>query len=200
MANAKATTTKSNTAMVYNPARKLTVGGASRTASPVTKRRKRRSNNPAPKKVVNASSHRRRRPRRTNPANMSGLIAAALVAGVGVSLFDILTTRFLPQTSAMVRVGVKLGGAYAFQSSLGSRIPILGAYKNEIALVLAVSGVVDLFQMYVLPMLYQFTGGYLVPAVAAVQPVQAIPAGEMGDDYYVVEEIDDTGDEEGYDY
>lgn len=197
MANAKATTTrKSNVAMVYNPARKLTVGGASRTANPVKKRKKTtRRSNPAPKKVVNASSHRRRRPRRSNPSTILGLFAAALVAGIGVSLFDILTTRFLPQSGAIMRMGVKAGGAYLFQSNFGNKIPILGKYKNEIALVLLVSAVVDGFQLYISPILNQVTGGYLMPRT--VQMVAA--GGEMGDDYYVIDEYaDETGDDEEY--
>lgn len=195
MATAKAKTTKSNTAMVYNPARKLTVGGASRAANPV-KKRKRRTNPTTVKKVVNASSHRRRRARR-NPANFSGLIMAALVAGGGVFLFDILTNRFLPTGGATMRVGVKLGGAFLFQSLVGSKIPVLGKYKNEIALVLAVSGVVDLLSLYVLPTLNNATGGLLMrPA-----PVQQIAAEEMGDDFYLVEEYESgEDDDEDYDY
>ncbi len=194
MANAKATTTrKSNVAMVYNPARKLTVGGASRTANPVKKRKKTtRRSNPAPKKVVNASSHRRR-PRRSNPSTILGLFAAALVAGIGVSLFDILTARFLPQSGAIMRMGVKAGGAYLFQSNFGNKIPILGKYKNEIALVLLVSAVVDGFQIWVSPILNQVTGGYLMPP-RTVQMVAA--GGEMGDDYYIIDEYEDeTGDD-----
>ena len=73
------------------------------------------------------------------------------MAAVGVSLFDLFTTKFVPQTSALVRVGVKAGGAFLFQSSLGSKVPFLGKYKNEIALVLGVSAGVDLIKLYVMP-------------------------------------------------
>jgi hypothetical protein len=175
---------KKNTALVHNPTRKLNVG--STRSNPVKKRKRRK--NPTVTKKVNASSHRRRSRRRSNPANISGLIAAALVAGIGVSLFDILTTRFLPQTNALVRVGTKLGGAYLFQSSFGNKIPILGKFKNEIALVLAVSGVVDLFQLYVLPVVNSATNGFFMQR-PAVQQVVAVPAEDgLGDDYYLVQE------------
>ncbi|MDM7920998.1 MAG: hypothetical protein QUS14_01760 [Pyrinomonadaceae bacterium] len=94
---------------------------------------------------------RRRNPiRRRNPSSVSGLLVAAVMAGVGVSIFDVVASRFAPQNSALVRSGVKLGGAYAFQT-WGSKVPVLGKYKNEIALVLAVSGVVDLMKLYVFP-------------------------------------------------
>jgi hypothetical protein len=191
-------TRKTNTALVYNPSRKLTVGKTSTQSNPVKKRRTRRKN-PIVTKKVNASSHRRRSSRRRNPTGISGLVAAALVAGIGVSLFDILTTRFLPQGNALVRVGVKLGGAYLFQSAFGSKVPILGKYKNEIALVLAVSGVVDLFHLYAMPLINSATGGFLVTAQAP--QMVAVPAADgMGDDYYVVEHADDVYTDEYEEY
>ncbi|MDI1240383.1 MAG: hypothetical protein PSX80_00505 [bacterium] len=111
---------------------------------------------------------RRRNPirRRRNPATTSGLLVAAVMAGLGVSLFDVLTTKFVPQQSALVRAGVKLGGAYLFQSKLGNSVPVLGKFKNDIALVLAVSGVVDLMKLYVFPMVANAAGsvGLLIPA------------------------------------
>ena len=82
------------------------------------------------------------------------------MAGVGVSLFDVIATRVNPSSSAIVRAGVKLGGAWLFQSSLGSKVPLLGKYKNDIALVLAVSGVVDLMKLYVLPIVNQSLGSF----------------------------------------
>ena len=92
------------------------------------------------------------------------------MAGIGVSLFDAITSRALPQNSALVRAGVKLGGAFLFQSRFGNKVPFLGKYKNDIALVLAVAGVVDVMKLYVLPLVTQtvaqigiFNGG-LIPA------------------------------------
>lgn len=91
---------------------------------------------------------------------------AAVFAGLGVSLFDFATSKFLPQQSAVFRAGVKLGGAWLFQSKLGNSVPVLGKYKNDIALVLAVLGVVDLFKLYLFPMVASVAGsaGLLIPA------------------------------------
>jgi hypothetical protein len=141
---------KAKTAMVFNPTRRLTVGGGSKT-NPARKRRRRpasRRRNP-----VKAVARRRSNPiaRRANPSSVSGLLVAAVMAGVGVSVFDLVASRIAPQNSAIVRAGVKLGGAYAFQN-WGGKLPILGKYKNDIALVLAVAGVVDLMKLYVFPL------------------------------------------------
>jgi len=142
---------KAKTAMVFNPTRRLTVGGGSKT-NPARKRRRRaasrRRSNPVRKAIA-----RRSNPigRRRNPATTSGLLVAAVMAGVGVSIFDVIASRFAPQNSALVRAGVKLGGAYAFQN-WGQKLPLLGKYKNDIALVLAVAGVVDLMKLYVFPL------------------------------------------------
>jgi hypothetical protein len=94
------------------------------------------------------------------------------MAGIGVSLFDVVTTRVLPQTSGMVRAGVKFGGAFLFQSSLGNKVPFLGKYKNDIALVLAVAGVVDVMKLYVLPVVAQAASGFGINMPAL------IPAGD----------------------
>lgn len=142
--------TKARTALVYNPTRRLTVGGGSKT-NPARKRRRAvtrgRRRNPV-KKIA-----RRSNPvvRRNNPASVSGLLVAAVMAGLGVSAFDLIASKVAPQNSAMIRAGVKLGGAYAFQQ-WGGKIPVLGKHKNDIALVLAVSGVVDLFKLYLFPL------------------------------------------------
>jgi hypothetical protein len=101
---------------------------------------------------------RRRNPirrRRRNPSTASGLLVAAVMAGIGVTVFDVVATRIAPQSSALVRTGIKLGGAYLFQSQLGAKIPILGRHRNDIALVLAVAGVVDLLKLYVMPIVSQ---------------------------------------------
>ena len=72
----------------------------------------------------------------------------------------------IPQNSALVRAGVKLGGAWLFQSNLGSKVPVLGKYRQDIALVLAVSGVVDLMKLYVFPLVASAAGsvGLMMPA------------------------------------
>lgn len=110
---------------------------------------------------------RRRNPvrRRRNPATTQGLLVAAVMAGVGVSIFDVVTARMIPQGSVVVRAGVKLGGAWLFQSRLGSKVPLLGKYKNDIALVLAVAGVMDLMKLYVFPLVSNAVGSVgLLPA------------------------------------
>lgn len=145
-------TRKARTALVYNPAgRKLTINGSRRRRT-TTKRRTKRRNPGTVTAIAKRNPTRRITRRRSNPASVSGLLVTAVMAGVGVSLFDVITTRVVPQSSALVRAGVKLGGAWLFQSNLGSKVPLLGKYKNDIALVLAVSGVVDLMKLYVLPL------------------------------------------------
>ena len=144
---------KANTALVFNPARRLSIGGA--RVNPTKKRRRsRRRRNPI---VKTAAFRRRSNPvrRRSNPSTTGGLVAAAVMAGIGVSLFDVVSTRIMPQSSSLVRAGVKFGGAFLFQSRIGSKIPFLGKYKNDIALVLAVAGVVDVMKLYVLPLVTQ---------------------------------------------
>lgn len=158
--------TKQKTALVYNPSRRLTISGS--RANPVKKRIRQRS--AGSRSVVKKHNptlptvHRRR-----NPSTASGLLVAAVMAGIGVSIFDLAATRLLPQQSAVIRAGVKLGGAWLFQSNLGSKIPLLSKHKNDIALVLAVAGVVDLMKLYVFPLVSGVTSNLLV-AVPAQLP------------------------------
>lgn len=165
---------KANTAMVFNP-RGLSIGGR-RTVRKTASARK----NPVRKAAIKANPTRRSVRRRSNPASVTGLFVTAVMAGIGVSLFDVVATRVIPQTSSLVRVGVKFGGAWLFQT-WGGKIPVLGKHKNDIALVLAVAGVVDLVKLYVMPAiaptLSSLTGG-------AVNLIAA-PAGDggMGDIY-----------------
>lgn len=165
--------------MVYNPNRRLTVGGGK--SNPARKRRRsrpRRRSNPVRKTIARRSNPLTRR---ANPATTTGLLVAAVMAGLGVSIFDVLAQRFVPQSSAIVRAGVKLGGAYLFQN-FGSRVPVLGKYKNDIALVLAVAGVVDLMKLYVFPLVAQTAAGIgLIGSSGQVQDVTA--DGTMGNIY-----------------
>lgn len=134
--------------MVYNPSRRLSIGGAKKS-NPV--RRKRRASSRRRRNPVKAIARRSNPVRRRNPSTTTGLLVAAVMAGVGVSIFDLIATRFAPSSSAIVRAGVKLGGAYAFQN-WGRKVPVLGKYNQEIALVLGVAGVVDLMKLYVFPL------------------------------------------------
>jgi hypothetical protein len=176
---------KRNTALVFNPSRSLSIGGAKPTANP--RRRKRATHhrhhhrrNP----VALKTAGRKRNParRRANPASTSGLVIGAIMAGVGVSLFDVVATRFAPQSSGLIRAGVKLGGAYAFQT-FGGKVPVLGKYKNEIALVLATAGMVDLMKIYVLPVVAQTLNQIGLTGVsAALLPAPATTTAVAGGD------------------
>lgn len=142
--------------MVFNPNRGLSIGRRSTVRKTASARK-----NPVRKAIAKANPARRRTRRKHNPASITGLVVTAVMAGIGVSLFDVVTTKVVPQTSSLIRAGVKLGGAWLFQSPLGSKVPVLGKYKNDIALVLAVSGVVDLMKLYVLPVVTQAVGPLL---------------------------------------
>jgi hypothetical protein len=172
---------RTNTSLVINPARSLSIGGARK--NPVRKRRraavthKRRRRNPVRKVVA-----MRRNPsvrRRSNPTSVTGLVSIAIMAGIGVSFFDVITSRFVPQSSALVRAGVKLGGAWLFQSNLGNKVPVLAKYRHEIALVLAVAGVTDLMKLYVMPLIAPFASSIgLYPS-----QMQQIDDGSLGNIY-----------------
>ena len=137
---------KAKTALVFNPSgRQLSINGSRRRT--VKSRSKRRSNPVAAKAVT-----RRRNPRRkSNPiTSATALIATAAMAGVGVSLFDVAATYLLPNASSLVRVGVKVGGAWAL-NEYGAKLPVLGKYRSEIALVVLTSAAIDLMKLYLFP-------------------------------------------------
>lgn len=168
-------TRKKNTALVFNPARQLSIDG-SRSVNPRRNRNKASSKKRNP--VIKAESRGKRNPfrRRSNPASTSGLIIAAVMAGVGVSLFDFVAGKIIPASAgALIRTAVKFGGAALFQSNLGAKIPVLGKHKNDIALVLAVAGVIDLMKQFVFPALNSAVAGVgLIPA----PPVSSFDTGE----------------------
>lgn len=157
---------KTNTALVLNPAgRSLSIGG-SRRVNPSRKRRRSAGRRRNPVSLKQASSRRRNPVRKFNPiSGITGLVTAAVFAGLGVSLFDVLTSRF--SGSGWIRTGVKAGGAWA-SWQWGSKLPILGKYKNEIALVLLTSAAIDLMKLYVFPLVAGAAGsvGLLIPAAA----------------------------------
>ena len=167
----KTTRRKPNTALVYNPSRGLSIGGRS------TVRKANRSKNPtrrAAAPTANPRSRRRARVhhrRRRNPASASGWLIASAMTAVGVTFTDLLLNKLPLPTSLFARVGIKLGAAYALQS-YGSKIPVIGKYHTEMALVFGVLGFSDLLRAYVVPTVSSaisgFTGGglQLVPAPA----------------------------------
>lgn len=170
---------KTKTAMVHNPTRRLTVGGGLSKSNPPRKRRRKttaRRRNP----VQATASRRRRNPARVNnPATLGGLAVASVMAGFGVTVFDVIASRVAPSSSAMVRTGVKLGGAYLFQT-FGQKLPLLGKYHKDIALVLGVAGVVDLIKLYVFPMV---TSGLSNFGLVGTAPVAEITDGTTGNIY-----------------
>lgn len=161
---------KAKTAMVFNPSRGLSIGGRTSVRKTSAARK-----NPSRKLVAKSNPRRKTVRRRRNPATTTGLVVTAVMAGIGVTIFDVLTTKVVPFTSPLIRVATKLGGAWLFQSSLGSKVPVIGKYKNDIALVLAVSAVIDLGKLYVLPAIAPFTGGLL--GAGSTQLIDA-PAGD----------------------
>lgn len=166
---------KANTALVFNPnrGRTLTASNPKKTV----KRRVAKRRNPVQKTTVSRSASV---PRRSNPSTASGLLMAAVAAGIGVSAFDYIASRLLPVSSPLVGTALKFGGAFAFQSSLGAKVPFLGKYKNDIALVLAVSGAIDLMRMYVFPIVGRAVGSVVAPALPAAPAAGAAVAGGDG--------------------
>lgn len=163
---------KTNTALVYNPAgsRRLSLGGSRSVSNPRKRRRARpRRRNPVQKTVARRNPSRSRR---INPiTSISGLVTAAVMAGVGVSLFDVVVNRVAPASSGLLRTGIKAGSAWAI-ANYGGRIPLLGKYKQEIALVLLTSAAIDVMKVYVLPLIAPVLGGF----------VSAAPLDATGDD------------------
>jgi hypothetical protein len=183
MVTKRKTNARRKTAMVFNPspAGRVLAGGS--RINPTRKRRhhhRGRRRNPV-SVTASRSTFRRRNPRRvTNPSSLSGLLVASVMAGFGISIFDILTSKFVPRTSPLLRIGTKLGGAYLFQSGSVSKVPVLGKYANEIALVLGVSAAVDAIKLWVLPAvtptLQQFG---LAPSATQVPLVDASDLGNI---------------------
>lgn len=164
-----ATRRKAKTALVLNPAgRSLSIGGSRRT-NPARKRRRRSAVRRRRNPVALKSAARRRNPlRRRNPiTSVTGLVTTAVFAALGVSLFDLIASKFTPQSSALIRTGVKAGGAWAV-ANWGNKLPVLGKYKNEIALVLLTSAAIDVMKLYVFPLVAGAAGsvGLLIPAGA----------------------------------
>ena len=145
--------------MVFNPAGRSLVGGSRinprrrrRTATRRRRHHRSRRRNPI---MLRATATHRRNPirRRRNPNTVSGLLVTSIMAGLSITVFDILTAKFVPQSSPILRIGTKLGGAYIFQAGYARRVPVLGKYSNEVALVLGVSAAIDALKLWVLPAL-----------------------------------------------
>lgn len=183
---------KTNTALVVNPRRGLSLGSRRSVAAKATA--KRNPTRPAVTAKSAADNPRRRRRRRNpastfglrigNPSSITGLVVAATMTAASLTVFDLVASRLFPQNSLMARVGVKLGAAALFQSGIGSKIPFAGKYKNEIALVLAVLGMGDLIKAYVVPPVNQIIGNVTGGALNLLPAPAAAPAStELGTVY-----------------
>lgn len=176
---------KRNTALVLNPAgRSLSIGGSRRATNPARRRRKAsgRRRNPV---AVKAVSRRRNPIRKANPINsVSGLITAAVFAGIGVSIFDVVSSKVLPNQAGLVRTGVKAGSAWAI-SVWGGKLPVLGKFRNEIALVLLTSAAIDVMKIYLFPLIAGAAGsvGLLIPAGAVQQAGDGTTGNIYGNSY-----------------
>ena len=172
---------KRNTAMVFNPTRGLSLSGRSSVRKTTARKNPTRT-----AAAVKANPHilRRRVHRRNNPATASGLLVAAVMAGVGITFFDVISNKLLPaSSSAVVRIGVKLGGAWLFQSSMAAKIPVLGKHKNDIALVLAAAAAVDALKLWVLPIVSSAVGNLTGNALLLVAPPAQVADGTTGNIY-----------------
>lgn len=165
-------------ALVHNPGGKARPMAVAATAP--KKNGKRKTN--AAKKAVKVTP-KKRKSRKSNPAGSIGsLMGGAAMAAAGVIAFDIITSRVLGNgVGAYVKAGVKIGGAALLQSSFGKKIPVLGTYHKDIALVLAVLGAVDLYRLLLAPMV----NGLLAQTGLVGMPAEGMPAEGMGyDDEY----------------
>ena len=111
--------------------------------------------------MMTKSTRRRSNPfrRKRNPiGSITGLVSAAVMAAVGVSIFDVVAMKVAPAQQGLMRTGIKAAGAWAVMS-YGNKIPILGKYKSEIALVLATAAAIDVLKIYVFPMVAQVANG-----------------------------------------
>lgn len=104
------------------------------------------------------------------------------MTGVGITFFDVIATKVIPATSPLVRIGAKFGLAAVLQSSWGNKLPVFSKYKNELALVFAVSGVIDGLKLWVLPVIAPYSGG-LLPAGTTTQLIDAPSADGLSNIY-----------------
>lgn len=172
-----------NVAYVHNPSVDFIVGGEDKRKNPMKSKKssskgkssqsksKGKKKNPANQPAVGKKKNPNRKP---NPDKVTSLFVTAAIAGVAFCGFDALINRVAPGSSATIRAGIKLSGAYAMQT-WGSRIPVIKKYNQEIALVLAVLGFVDIFQLHILPLVNGATGG----ALSFLSPTGAGSLSEM---------------------
>lgn len=169
---------KAKTAMVFNPSRGLSLRGR----SSVRRSSKARTTNPTRKIAAKANPRRKTVRRRRNPASTTGLVTAAVMTGVFITFYDVVTNKVMPATSPLIRVATKFGLAAVLQSSWGNKLPVFAKYKNELALVFAVSGVIDGFKLWVLPVIAPYSGG-LLPAASTTQLIDAPQADGLANIY-----------------
>jgi hypothetical protein len=164
---------KANTALVYNPARGLSLG--SRT----TRRASARKANPVKRTAVANPRKRRTTRRRRNPvslfSNPSGsALMGAVFAGLGFSLLDLGLSRIVPSASPIIQIGTKVAAGFLVQT-FGSKVPVLGKYKDGVAFLLFGLAAKQAADYWLLPTVRSFTGqitgglqNVLMPAPASV--------------------------------
>lgn len=169
---------KTNTAMVFNPSRGLSIGGRS------TVRRARRANPTARRPATKLAVNPRRKRRRRNPSGFSvlsnpsgGALVGALLAGVAFSFADFGLSRVLPASaSPAIQIGTKLAAGFVIQQ-FGNKVPLLGKYKDGVAFLFFGLAASQFASYYLLPTvrntLNQFTGQAL--QLISPPPAQAAP-------------------------
>ena len=168
---------KPSTALVINPHRGLSLKGRSV--------RRAGKSNPANKRVATAAtarkanSFRRRRPRVSNPiTSATSLIVAAIMGGLGLAAFDVAAKKALPTLSPVVRIGVKSGAAFLV-NSYGNKIPVLGRYKSEVALLILGSAALDAMNLWLFPLVASAAAQFGLASAPQPQLIAAAPAQEM---------------------
>jgi len=166
------------TAMVFNPNRGLSVGRSTVRKSAARKNPVRRI-----RAAAKVNPRRRTVRRRRNPASITGTMVAAFMTAVGVVGFDLAASRIAPANGgAFLRIGVKAGGAYVFQE-FGRKLPIIGKYNTEIALVLGTLAFVDGLRAFVLPWVSQTVSGMTGGNINLISMPQAGADSGMGNIY-----------------
>lgn len=170
---------KPNTALVINPKRGLSLKGRT------VRRNARKSNAFRASSVTRAAkanpARRTRRRRVSNPiTSATQLIIAAFMGGLGLAAFDVAASKALPTLSPVVRIGVK-GGVAFLVSSYGQKIPILGGYKNEIALLILGSAALDVMKLWLFPMVTQAAAQFGLAAAPAQPQLVAVPHAAAND-------------------
>lgn len=174
---------RKNTRMVINPSRGGVLIGGRRVSSKATARK-----NPTARTAAKTNPRRRTR-RRRNPATFSrslfsnpssSALVGAMFAGAGFSLLNLGLARVVPSASPVIQIAIKLGAGFLVQS-FGSKVPVLGKYKDGVAFLCFALAAKEAVDMWVLPTVSrtigQIGGGItnvLIPAPANVTEMSGL--------------------------